>query len=635
MLASLVLSAFAWAADGAVDDEAKLDAVVVTATRSPGLIRNEPLRVEAVPAEEIEENLTVQPGNLSSLLHELPGVRVQSAGPGLGGAGLQLRGMPVRHTLVLTDGLPSFGAEPDAFGILQSPPLDLQRVEVIKGAASALYGGSALGGVLNLVSRNPDATPEVLANATSRGGRDLVGFFTHQDAASWSGTLTAGAHDQSREDLNGDGWADLPGYRRYTLRPRVWWKGSEVRSLFLTAGLVDEDRMGGTLTNRQLPNGVAFPEELRSRRFDVGAVSHLSFDDGDALNGRISATSSRLDRTFDTQRITSSQVTVFGEEAMNGINRGHNWVLGAAFVRDQLAASAVPGVSYAYNVPAVFAQDTYAVAKWMVVAGSVRVDANSDYGTFVSPRLSVLLRQTDGPWSLRASVGGGYSPPTPFLEEIQDTGLGTLLPLHGLRAERAVTESLDARWAHEGWDINMSLFNSEIRNPLEVLPIGSQLQLINAQGPRRAPGAEALIGYVVGPLHALGSWSYIDATQVDPNGLRRDVPLVPRQAGSLDAILEIERRGRVGLELDYTGKQGLEYDPYRTMSRAYFSFNALAEGRFKGVAVFINVINLSNVRQTRWDPLLRPSPGPGGNPITDVWAPLDGRTINLGIRAEL
>jgi outer membrane receptor for ferrienterochelin and colicins len=635
MLASLVLSAFAWAADGAVDDEAKLDAVVVTATRSPGLIRNEPLRVEAVPAEEIEENLTVQPGNLSSLLHELPGVRVQSAGPGLGGAGLQLRGMPVRNTLVLTDGLPSFGAEPDAFGLLQSPPLDLQRVEVIKGAASALYGGSALGGVLNLVSRNPDATPEVLANATSRGGRDLVGFFTHQDASSWSGTLTAGAHDQAREDLNGDGWADLPGYRRYTLRPRVWWKGSDGRSLFLTAGVVDEDRMGGTLTNRQLPNGVAFPEELRSRRLDVGAVSHLSFDDGDALNGRISATSSRLDRTFDTQRIASSQVTVFGEEAMNGINRGHNWVLGAAFVRDQLAASAVPGVSYAYNVPAVFAQDTYAVAKWIVVAGSVRVDANSDYGTFVSPRLSVLLRQTDGPWSLRASVGGGYSPPTPFLEEIEDTGLGTVLPLRGLRAERAVTESLDARWAHGGWDINMSLFNSEIRNPFEVQPTGSQLQLINARGPRRAPGAEALLGYVVGPLHALGSWSYIDATQVDPNGLRGDVPLVPRQAGSLDAILEIERRGRVGLELDYTGKQGLEYDPYRTMSRAYFSFNALAEGRFKGIAVFINVINLSNVRQTRWDPLLRPSPGPGGNPITDVWAPLDGRTMNLGIRAEL
>ena len=143
----VALAAASTAAPGAEetdDDETKLDAVVVTATRSPTLIRDEPLRVEAVPAEEIEENLTVQPGNLSSLLHELPSIRVQSVAPGLGGAGLQLRGMPARDTLVLSDGLPLLGAETDAFGILQTPPLDLERVEVIKGAASALYGLSLI-----------------------------------------------------------------------------------------------------------------------------------------------------------------------------------------------------------------------------------------------------------------------------------------------------------------------------------------------------------------------------------------------------------------------------------------------------------------------------------------------------------
>jgi iron complex outermembrane receptor protein len=161
------------------------------------------------------------------------------------------------------------------------------------------------------------------------------------------------------------------------------------------------------------------------------------------------------------------------------------------------------------------------------------------------------------------------------------------------------------------------------------------LELSNAKGPQRAPGAEALIGYVTGPWHVLASWSYLEASQVDPTGERSDVPLVPHQAGSLDAILESDQRGRIGLELDYTGEQALEYDPYRTRSRAYFSLNALAELRFGNFAVFINAINLSDVRQTRWNPLIRSSPGPGGNPVTDVWAPLDGRTFNLGIRVEL
>lgn len=621
--------------DAARDTDTALENVLVTATRSPGLIRDEPLRVEAVPAEEIEENLTLQPGNLSSLLHELPGVRVQSSAPGLGGAGLQLRGMPTRHTLVLTDGLPSLGAEPDAFGLLQTPPLDLKRVEVIKGAASALYGGGALGGVLNLVSRAADSEPGLLANVTSHGGRDLVGFFTLKNTSRWSGTLTAGAHDQSRKDLDRDGWADVPGYRRYTVRPRVWWDGGDGRTVFLTAGLVNEDRLGGTLPGRVLPSGAAFAEELHTQRFDAGAVSHTPLEDGALLSGRYSFTATHVDRQFGSDRIASAQTTAFVEEAWSGASGGHRWVFGVALERDALSV-AVPGVSCAYNVPAAFAQDNVAVAPWLVIAGSARVDAHSDYGTFVSPRLSALFRQPDSPWSLRASLAGGYSAPTPFVDEIEAVGLGALAPLRGLHAERATTASLEARWADEGWDLNASLFNSEVRDPLEAVPAAAnQLRLINALGPRRVPGAEVLASYVIGPLHALGSWSYLDATEADATGARRRVVLVPRQSATLDGILESPNRGRVGLELDYTGPQALADDPYRSASRAFFSFNALAELRFNGVAIFLNAVNLTNIRQSSYDPLIRPSLGPGGNPITDAWAPLDGRTFNLGIRVEL
>ena len=267
LLATVLASTPGWTEDATKVDS--LDEVIVSSTRTATLIGDEPLRVEAVPTEEIEENLTVQPGNLTSLLNELPSVRVQSAAPALGGAGLQLRGMPARDTLVLTDGLPLLGAEPDEFGLLQTPPLDLKRVEVIKGAASALYGGGALGGVLNLVSQTADSDPAVLANVNSRGGRDLVGFFTDKGSSGWSGTLTAGAHDQSREDPSAEGWTDLPEYRRYTLRPRLWWDGGTGGSLFLTAGLVNEDREGGTLRRTWtgvLAQRASHPRRRRSAR---------------------------------------------------------------------------------------------------------------------------------------------------------------------------------------------------------------------------------------------------------------------------------------------------------------------------------------------------------------------------------
>jgi len=602
------------------------DTVVVTSSRVPSLIGDEPIRIEAVPSEEIEENLTVQPGNISTLLNELPSARIQTAAPGLGGVGLQLRGMPTRHTLVLTDGLPLLGGEPDDFGLLQTPPLDLQRIELIKGAASALYGGSALGGVLNIVSKTPQEQSALLANVTSRGGRDMEAFLTEDSLKDLTGTLTAGVHDQSRQDVNHDGWADIPGFRRYSVRPRIWWNAGNDQSLFLTGGFTEERREGGTMLGIGLPTtGTPFPELLHTRRFDGGAVGYWKLNDAVTFNSRFSVTSANLDRTFGAQRIPSTQATIFSEQSFTGDTGEHQWALGLAFQHDALRVADVSGVGYTYNVPGVFAQDEFTPATWIKLAAAARVDSNNQYGTYLSPRLSALLRQPGSPWSLRASAGGGFSAPTPFVDEVESTGLGVLMPLHGLHAERAVTESLDGKWAQDEWDVNVSVFNSAIHHPLEARPVaGNKLELVNDTESRKAPGGEILIHYVVGPLQMIGSWSYINGTQ--------NANLVPHHSAELGGILEKESLGRIGLEANYIGEQRLEDDPYRSFSRPYITVNALAEIRCGGLSIFINAVNLTGTRQTRYDPLLRPAPGWGGDPITDVWAPLDGRTFNIGIR---
>ncbi len=354
------------------------------------------------------------------------------------------------------------------------------------------------------------------------------------------------------------------------------------------------------------------------------------------MDGRFSVTSTNLDRVFGVQDVPSTQLTVFGDESLSGMALDQRWVLGVAFNHDGLAVSAVPGVGHEYNVPGVYAQDSYAPTEWIELAGSARLDVHNTYGTFLSPRLSALFRRRDSAWSLRASVGGGFAAPTPFVDEVEATGLGSLLPLHGLYAERAITESIDAKWAAAGWDLNASVFDSAIRDALEVQgQPNEKLELANAPGLRRAPGVEALIHYGAGALQLIGSWSYIHETDESPAGLREAAPLVPRESAELGAILEDAKRGRIGMEVGYTGRQALEDDPYRTFSEPYIELNALGEVHFGAVSIFINVVNLTNVRQTRFEPLLRTSPGLGGTPITTVWAPLDGRTFNIGIRADL
>lgn len=635
LLAVLALSPLVTrAADEAGEPE--LAEIVVTATRVATLVNDEPLRVEAVPAEEIEENLTIQPGNVSTLLQELPGVRIQPIAPSLGGARMQLRGMPGRTTQVLNDGLPLLGAAPDAFGLLQVPPLDLARAEVIKGTASALYGGSAMGGVLNLVSKTPGGESGFLANVTSRGGEDLLGFMTTDAGSPWSGTLSIGGHDQSRQDVDGDGWADLAASRRYELRPRAWRHGDQGGSLFLTAGVMGELRQGGTMPGATLADGNAFPEERRTQRFDLGVVSERPVGDQRDLDGRYALTSTELQQTFGGEHARSRRTTAYVEESLRGRHQDHRWVLGLVFEHDALSSADAPGAEYSYDTLAALGQDEFSPTPWLSLAASARVDTNNDYGTFLSPRVSALFSQPDGPWSLRASVGSGFSLPTPFVDEVEATWLGALLPLQGPRAERATSASVDTRWQDGNWDVNASLFVSEICDALQaVSQPGNRLALQNAAGPWRAPGAELLVGYVDGPLHAIASWSAIHATQADASGLRRDAPGVPRQTAALDAILESEERGRVGFELEYVGRQALDDNPYRSTSPGYWQLNILAELRFGEFGVFVNAINLTDVRQTHYDPLLRPVPGPGGNPITDAWAPLAGRVFNIGIRSEL
>ena len=129
----------------------EIEGIVVTSTRTERRIEDEPVRVEVLAREEVEEKLLMTPGDIAMMLNETSGLRVQNTSPSLGGANVRIQGLRGRYTQILSDGLPLYGGQSGSLSMLQIPPMDLAQVEVIKGAASALYGSSALGGVINLI----------------------------------------------------------------------------------------------------------------------------------------------------------------------------------------------------------------------------------------------------------------------------------------------------------------------------------------------------------------------------------------------------------------------------------------------------------------------------------------------------
>jgi len=136
-----------------------------------------------------------------------------------------------------------------------------------------------------------------------------------------------------------------------------------------------------------------------------------------------------------------------------------------------------------------------------------------------------------------------------------------------------------------------------------------------------------------GPIHATATYVYTRSQELDPySSGRREVPLTPQHTVGMVGAWEDEDRGRIGAELYYTGLQSLDENPYRTESEPYVSLGFLVEWRVGRTRVFLNAENLLDSRQTTYDRLVLPARSPEGRWITDVWAPLEGRALNGGVR---
>lgn len=621
----------------AADEEEEGGDIIVEATRSRRRVQDEPIRVEVISREEIEEKQLMTPGNIAMLVSETPGVRVQVTSPALGAANVRMQGLKGRYTQILADGLPLYGGQTPSIGLLQIPPTDLGQVEVIKGAASALYGPSALGGVINLVSRRPGDEPqaEVLANVTSRDGQDLTGYAATPLTGTLGLSLTAGFDRQSRQDLDDDGWTDMPAYRRWTVRPRLFWEGADGATALLTLGALTENRIGGTMPGATVPDGSPFAQTQRSRRLDAGLVGDVPLEGVGTLHLRASAVTQRHRHRFGETVENDRHDSFLAETSLAGTAGATHWLAGAAFQADLYRARAFPDFDYSYTVAALFAQVEQDLAPALTLAGSARWDGHSEYGSRISPRVSALYRP--GPWTVRASLGRGFYAPTPFVEEIETAGLSRLRLYPKLKAETADTASLDLGYAKGPFEASLTLFASRIADAVQLREVDAEsVTLANAEGTTRTRGAELLLRYRWRAITVTGSYVRLHATEPDPDDARRRaVPLTPRDSAGLVAMWEKHGRGRIGLEAYYTGRQQLDDNPHRTRSPRYLELGAMGELVLGRVSLFVNAENLLDIRQTRYDPLLLPARAPDGGWTVDAWGPTDGFVVNGGVRLRI
>ena len=233
-------------------------------------------------------------------------------------------------------------------------------------------------------------------------------------------------------------------------------------------------------------------------------------------------------------------------------------------------------------------------------------------------------------WTSRLSFGTGFFGPSALTEETEAAGLTNLSIPVPLEAERGRSFSADLTREAGPVSATVTLFRSIIRDPVHVERL-SAYELTNLDEPTTNTGVELLGTLRRAPFALTGTYTYVRAREQDDLG-EVDAALTPRHSAGVVAMAEWEDRGRIGLEWYFTGEQRLEADPYRTRSEPYVIVGLLAERRIGRYRLFVNGENLTGTRQTKWSPLLRPRPSADGRVTVDAWAPLEGRTINGGVR---
>lgn len=620
----------------------ELEEVVITSTRSSRSISDIPTRVEFVSGEELDEKANMKPGDIRMLLSESTGIQVQQTSATTANAVIRMQGLDGRYTQILKDGFPLYAGFSGGLGLLQTPPLDLKQVEIIKGASSTLYGGGAIAGLVNLISKTPDEKRELrfLVNGTSAGGLDVNGYYG-QRFKKFGLTLFAARNSNAPYDPAKIDISAIPKFERYTLNPKLFYYFNPKTKLILGLNTGWENRIGGDIhylkgkgdsTHRYFErNNSRRVSSQLSLEHDFGRCSHFTVKNSlNSFDRKLSIPDYRFDGT-QLSSYTEANYAYHGEK--------YEWVLGGNLWTDQFKESSLDTMGkrdYTLNTAGIFVQNTMKANSWFSLESGLRADHTFDYGWAFLPRVSSLFKINK---KLTSRLGGGmgYKAPTLFTEEtefIQFRGVAPISPSNN---------KLELSYG-ANWDINYKtvvfrkislafnhlFFYTYVDSPLllrQNTPRTYHLENINGYMDSKGTETNLRLGYKDFKLF-LG-YTYTDARE-HRNGISSEKTLTPRHRINSVLIYEVEEKWKVGLEGYYFSPQKL---PDGSYGKDYWLCGFMVERLWERFSVYINFENFLDARQTRFENIYT---GSLSNPtFRNIYAPLEGFVVNGGLKIRL
>ena len=614
--------------------------VVVKATRSSRTIANIPTRIEIISGEELDEKGNMKPGEMRMLLAESTGILVQQTSATSYNSTFRIQGLDGRYTQILKDGFPLYSGFSGGLSLMQIPPLDLKQIEVIKGSASTLYGGGAIAGLINLVSKTPKKERDLNfhINGTSAGGLDVNGFYAQQ-FNKFGTTIFASRNSNRPYDPAGIGLTAIPKFERYTINPKLFWDFNANTNLNIGVNASWEDRTGGDMQYIKGNNPVGYFEKNKTSRLTTQASFEHKFGNGGRLIAKNSINTFGRTISIPKYIFDGRQLSTFTELSYDRHTENLEWIGGINLYTDNFSENrkdSFPLRNYIQNTFGSFLQNIWTVKNWLQLESGIRADYVKEKGWVVLPRISTLVKVNS---KLTSRIGGGfgYKVPNIFTEQAEALHFQNIYPIDfsSTQLERSWGVNADINYRTRLFDaisfsINQLFFYTRINDPLILVnrPAGG-LEFTTANGHIDTKGIETNAKFIYKGFKLFIGYTFTDAYNHFDN-VKIILPLNPKHRLNNILVYEIEGKLKIGMEAYYFNKQQLSDG---STGRPYWLAGLMAEKIWNKFSVYINFENILDVRQTKFGAIYS---GPISNPVfKDIYAPLDGFVVNGGIKVRL
>lgn len=595
-----------------------LDEVVVTGTLKPVSRLESAVPVEVFKPAFFKKNPTA---NIFEALQNVNGVRPQLNCNVCNTGDIHINGLEGPYTLVLIDGMPIVSGLSTVYGLSGIPNSLLERIEVVKGPASSLYGSEAVGGLINIITKNPKNAPVFSIDGFSTGwGEANLDLGVKANLVNTASVLTGVNYFNYSNpiDNNDDNFTDV------TLQDRIsvfqkWNFNRKSKKLFSMAGrYFYEDRWGGEMQwNKSYRGGSeVYGESIYTSRYEILGAYELPIKE--KMVASFSYTSHDQNSVYGNIPYLAKQKIGFGQLTWDKKINRHDFLFGTA-IRYQLYDDNTPATvkEEITWIPSLFVQDEMHLAEKHSLLLGARYDYNNAHGDIFTPRLAYKWKINDNS-IFRFNTGTGFRVVNLFTEEHAAlTGSRDVIVLEDLKPERSYNANLNflkkfyfSNGGFIGWETTAwyTYFTNSIIPDYDTNP--DQIIYKNLDGFAVTQGVSTNIDMVFknGLKFILGA-TLMDVNKTE-NGIKTRQMLTERFTGTWSVsyripkfYLDIDYTGNVygPMRLPHLGDNDLrrKYSPVWSIQNIQFTFNKL-----KDCEVYFGVKNLLNWTPNKGNPFI-------------------------------